>query len=95
VTALRTSLRLRVVPGARRSRVVGRHGDAWKVRVTAPAEAGRANDAVLALLADTLGVSRRALELGTGRASRDKIVILDGMTLEYAESRLAAAAEDA
>jgi len=95
VAALRTSLRLRVVPGATRSRVVGRHGDAWKVKVSAPPEGGRANDAVLVLLADTLDVTRRDLELVSGRSSRDKVVALAGMTLDMAERRLAAAAESA
>ena len=95
MAALRTSLRLRVVPGATRSRVVGRHGDAWKVRVSAPPEGGRANDAVLAVLAAALDVTRRDLELVSGRSSRDKVVVLDGMTLDVAERRLAAAAEAA
>ncbi len=95
MVALRTSLRLRVVPGATRSRVVGRYADAWKVRVTAPPEGGRANEAVLAVLAEALDVSRRDLELISGRSSRDKVVALDGMTFEAAEERLAAAAESA
>jgi len=93
VQAERTTLRLRVVPGARRPGVVGRHGDAWKVRVSVPAEAGRANDAVLALLAKTLHVPRRDLELTAGFTSRDKVVALDGLTSETAETRLATAAE--
>lgn len=92
MTAQRTTLRLRVVPGARRPGVVGRHGDAWKLRVSAPAEAGRANDAVLALLAETLDVPRRDLELTSGHASRDKVVALDGITSEAADTRLAEAA---
>jgi uncharacterized protein (TIGR00251 family) len=95
VEAERTTLRLRVAPGARRSGVVGRHGDAWKVRVSAPAEAGRANDAVLALLATILDVSRRDLELTAGRSSRDKVVALRGMTPVAVETRLAAAAAEA
>ena len=94
MVGLRTSLRLRVSPGATRSRVVGRHGDGWKVRVSAAPEDGRANDAVLALLADALGVARRDLELVSGRSSRDKVVALDGLSLEAAERRLAAAAEN-
>ena len=93
--AQRTTLRLRVVPGARRPGIVGRYGNAWKLRVSAPAEAGKANDAVLALLAETLDIARRDLELSSGHTSRDKVVVLRGMTDEAAETRLAAAAEAA
>lgn len=89
----RTHLRLRVVPGARRPGIVGRHGDAWKVRVAVAPEAGKANDAVLDLLARTLDLPRRDLELTAGRASRDKVVMLDGLSSEAADSILAAAAE--
>lgn len=91
VKAPRTSLRLRVVPGATRPEVVGRFGEAWKVRVAAPPEGGKANKAVLALLADTLGVPRRDLALAAGGSSRDKVVTLDGMTCDDADARLAAA----
>ena len=89
----RTSLRLRIVPGARRSGIVGRHADGWKVRIAAAPEAGRANEALLRLLARTLGLSRRDLELTWGRASRDKVVTFEGLTREIADGRLAAAAE--
>ena len=92
MSAPRTSLRLRVVPGTARPGVVGRHGDAWKVRVSAPAEAGKANAAVLTLLADALDVPRRHLELTSGQASRDKVVALEGLSGEAAEARLTAAA---
>ena len=61
--------------------------------MSAAAEAGRANDAVLALLAETLKVPRRDLELTSGQSSRDKVVALDGMTSQIAETLLAAAAE--
>jgi uncharacterized protein (TIGR00251 family) len=89
----RTSLRLRIVPGARRSGIVGRHADGWKVRVAAAPEAGRANEALLRLLARTLGLPRRDLELTRGRASRDKVVTFEGLTREVVDGRLAAAAE--
>jgi hypothetical protein len=84
---------LRVVPGAKRPGVVGRYGDAWKVRVVAAPEAGKANDAVLDLLARTFDLPRRDLELTAGKASRDKVVVLDGLTSEAADKILAAAAE--
>ena len=87
-----TRLRLRVSPEARRSGVVGRHGEAWKVRVTAAREGGKANDAVLELLAQALDVPRRSLDLVAGRASRDKVVVIQGLTTTEAESRLAGAA---
>jgi len=84
---------LRIVPGARRSGIAGRHADGWKVRVAAAPEAGRANEALLSLLARTLGLPRRDLELTRGRASRDKVVTFEGLTREVVDGRLAAAAE--
>ena len=86
-------LRLRVSPGAARAVVVGRHGDAWKVRVPAPPERGRANDAVVALLADTLSVERGTVTLVSGHASRDKIIELSGLDLDEVERRLSARKE--
>ena len=88
-------MRLRVVPGTTHPGVVGRLGDAWKVRVTAPPDAGRANEAVLKLLADALGIERRDLELTSGRASRDKVVVLVGLNGDDADARLEAAAKGA
>ena len=86
-----TRLRLRVSPGAARTEVAGRHGDGWKVRVGAAPERGRANDAVVALLADSLGVPRTAVSVVSGQASRDKVVEVRGLGPAEAERRLAAA----
>jgi uncharacterized protein YggU (UPF0235/DUF167 family) len=71
--------------------VVGRHGEAWKVRVAAAPERGKANDAVLALLADTLAVPRSSVTLVAGGGSRDKIVELAGIEPDEIERRLATA----
>jgi uncharacterized protein (TIGR00251 family) len=90
--AVLTRVRLRVAPGATRAGVVGRHGDAWKLRVTAPAEGGRANDAVVRLLADTLELPRTAVTLVSGHSARDKIVELAGIEPEAIERRLSSAA---
>jgi uncharacterized protein (TIGR00251 family) len=87
-----TRLRLRVSPGAARSGVVGRHGEAWKVRVAAAPERGRANEAVVRLLADTLAVPRDAVTLVSGHSGRDKIVELAGVGPAQIEQRLASAA---
>jgi uncharacterized protein len=71
--------------------VVGRHGDAWKIRVAAPAERGSANDALVRLLADELGLGRRDITLVSGRGARDKIVELAGIAPAEVERRLASA----
>lgn len=86
-----TRLRLRVSPGAGRSAVVGRHGDAWKLRVTAAPERGRANASVVELLAASLHLRRPDVRIVSGAASRDKVVELVGLSLEEAERLLAAA----
>jgi uncharacterized protein len=90
----RVRLRLRVMPGSARAAVVGRHGDAWKVRVTAPAERGRANEAVVSLLAESLGVRTPDVRVVAGLTARDKVVELSGVTLEEAERRLRAAGKE-
>ena len=89
MSAATTRLKLRVSPGARRPGFAGRHGDAWKVRVAEPAEDGRANEAVLRLLAETLDVPRGHVALVSGHASRDKIVTLDGLEQSQTERLLA------
>lgn len=87
-----TRLRLRVSPGAARAGVVGRHGEAWKICVAAAPEGGRANEAVIRLLADTLSVPRESVTLVSGHGGRDKIVELAGLGPSQIERRLASAA---
>lgn len=82
-------MRLRVVPGSREPGVAGRHGEAWKLRVTAAPERGRANEATLRLLAETLGVGSGDLRLVAGHGSRDKVVEVTGIGQAEAEKRLA------
>ena len=84
-------LNLRVSPGSGRSAVVGRHGDAWKLRVAAPPERGRANASVVSLLATSLEIGRPDVRIVSGAVSRDKVVEIVGLTLEEAEQRLASA----
>lgn len=95
MTAPTARLRLRVAPGAKASTVAGRHGAAWKLRVVAAPERGRANDEVLALLAGTLRLPRSAVRLVSGAGSRDKVVELDGIDVEEAERRLGEAGGEA
>ena len=77
-----------VSPGASRSELVGRHGDGWKVRVAAAPERGRANEALLALLAEKLGLPRSRLAVVAGQTSRRKIVEVEGLGLDEISRRL-------
>jgi uncharacterized protein len=89
-----TRLRVRVSPRARSNAVLGRHGEGWKVRVTAAPEGGKANDAVLRLLAERLDLPGKSLTLVSGPSSRDKIVELHGIDAAEAERRLARSRQD-
>ena len=80
-----------MAPGAARAAVVGRYGDAWKVRVAAAPRGGKANEAVVTLLAETLAVPRSSVTLVSGGGSRDKIVELAGIAPDEIERRLAMA----
>ena len=78
-----------MIPGAEKPGVVGRYGKGWKLRVAAPPERGKANEATLDLLADTLGLATTSLRLVSGHGSRDKTVEVSGLTTDEAERRLA------
>lgn len=91
MSAATTRLRVRVAPGASHPGIVGRHGEAWKVRVAAAPERGRATEAVLDLLAATLAVPRASVTLVSGGSSRNKIVELTGLAPDEIERRLAQA----
>lgn len=88
-------LRVRVTPGASRSAVVGRLGEAWKLRVHAAPERGRANAEVVRLLADTLGVSPRGIRVVAGHTSRDKVVEVERLSVEDVERALVSRTEPA
>lgn len=73
-------LSLHVQPGAKRSEVVGLHGDALKIRLAAPAIDGRANAALLQFIAERLDLTRSAISLERGRNSRHKVLLVLGAT---------------
>jgi hypothetical protein len=81
-------LRIRVQPRASRTEVAGLHGDALKIRLSAPPVDGAANEALIRFLADALGVPRGAVNVAAGHASRSKTVRVIGVTVERAEALL-------
>lgn len=91
-TAGELRLRLRVVPGARRDALLGPHGEALRIAVRAVAEKGRANAAVVRLLAETLGLGADQVVLVAGLGGRDKVAEIRGLGAAALRERLAAAA---
>jgi uncharacterized protein (TIGR00251 family) len=81
-------LSLKVVPGSSRDEIVGWLGDSLKVKVKAPPEKGRANEAVVALLADRLGIDPSSIAVVSGHGSPAKVVAVDGMDDEAIRARV-------
>ncbi len=73
-------LKLHVSPGAREDRIVGWREGSLRLKVRARPEKGGANEAVLRLLADRLGLPYAALSIIRGATSRDKLVQVDGLS---------------
>jgi hypothetical protein len=83
------TLAVRAQPGARKSAVVGEQAGALKVAVTAPPEDGRANEALVEVLRDWLGVRRSQVELLTGATNRNKVFLVRGLTADELTAKLA------
>lgn len=93
-TAAGVILNLRVRPGSRKNAIQGEHAGMLKVAVTAAPERGKANAAVIELLAKTLGIARSKIEIVHGHTSSDKRVQISGLDANEVESRLATSIPD-
>ena len=76
----RVRFSVRVQPRASKTEVVGIHGDALKIRLSAPPVDGAANAALIEFLASLFAVPRRAVMILAGESSRLKIVEIEGVT---------------
>ena len=83
-------IQLKVVPGACRNEISGWLGDTLKLRVCSPAEAGKANAAVIRLLLTLLAVPRTSLRIVSGTSSSRKILEIDGLDEAGLHERLQA-----
>lgn len=79
-----------VIPRAKKNEIVGRMGNAIKVRLTAPPVEGKANEALIAFLAEKLDVRKSAIEIVAGLTSRDKMVCVLGLSPDEVNKRLLA-----
>jgi len=83
-------LTVKAHPGARRNGIQGEVGGCLKVAVTAPADRGKANQALIHVLGKTLGLRRSQIHLIGGLTQRQKTVLLQGCSRTEAEAKLAA-----
>ena len=68
------TLTLHIQPGAKKTEIAGLHGDALKIRLAAPPVDGKANEALIKFIADTLGLAKSAVHLKSGQTSRRKVL---------------------
>jgi uncharacterized protein YggU (UPF0235/DUF167 family) len=80
---------VKAVPGASRDRIAGWLGDYLKVAVAAPPEGGRANKAICRLLADSMGVRPKDIQLLAGAGAPRKRFLVEGLSVAQARQRLA------
>ena len=87
-------VRLQVQPRAAGNGLAGLHGDALRLRLTAPPVDGKANTAVIATLAKLLGLPKSALRLKSGHQSRTKSVVVTGIDAQHLRTLVQAALAD-
>lgn len=87
------TLAVRAQPGAKKTAIVGIYGEGTgaqlKIAVQAPPLEGRANEALIAFLAETFGVTKASVELASGELSRNKVFLLRGVTMAQATAAVA------
>jgi uncharacterized protein (TIGR00251 family) len=87
------TLAVRAQPGAKKTAIVGVYGEGdaaqLKIAVQAPPIEGRANEALIAFLAEMFGVPRKSVELLSGELSRSKVFLLHRVNLVDAQARIA------
>jgi uncharacterized protein (TIGR00251 family) len=93
-TASGVTLAVRAQPGAKKTAITGVYGEGaaaqLKIAVHAPPLEGRANQALIAFLAETFAVPKNAVEVISGELSRSKVILLRGVTLAEASAVLIA-----
>jgi hypothetical protein len=86
------TLAVRAQPGAKKTTIVGVYGEGdatqLKIAVQAPPVEGRANEALVAFLAEFFGVPRRSVEIVSGELSRSKVFLLRGVTIQQTRLKL-------
>ena len=81
-------IRIKAVPGASRNEIAGVVGDRLKVRISAAAEAGKANKAICKLISSAIGVKLKRVSIDSGQTNPEKIVRISSAVLGDVMSEL-------
>jgi uncharacterized protein (TIGR00251 family) len=73
-------IRVKVIPRSSKTEIAGMEKDIYRVKITDPPVEGKANKALIALLAEKLGIAKRDIEITAGKTSRMKTVRVQGMS---------------
>ena len=87
-TAAGATFQVRVHPRAKKNAITGEVGDALKLALTAPPVEGRANEACISFLAEVLNVPRSSVTIAAGESSRNKVILVTGLSVMQVEARL-------
>jgi len=79
---------VKVHPRARRTRIAGRVGDAWKLDLAAPPVDGKANQACVRFFADLAGVPQSCVRIVLGLTNRTKVIEIDGPSQQMLEKQM-------
>ncbi|MHC5183661.1 MAG: DUF167 domain-containing protein [Planctomycetota bacterium] len=80
------SITVKIVPGSSRTESAGLQGQAYKIKIAAPPEKGRANKMLVAFLAEELNIKKTAIEIKHGKTSPLKQIVLRGVTKQDVQS---------
>jgi uncharacterized protein (TIGR00251 family) len=87
-TDIATDLKIRLIPKSSRNEIVGRDGETYRIKLTAPPVDGKANRAMLVFLSKKLKIPRTSMEIVRGEKSRDKTVRVTGIAPDKADMLL-------
>jgi uncharacterized protein (TIGR00251 family) len=79
---INTEIRVKLIPRSSRSRIVGKEGETYKVKVNSPPVDGKANKELISFISKTLGISKGNIEIISGKTSRIKLLRLRGIDKE-------------
>ncbi|MHB8792093.1 MAG: DUF167 domain-containing protein [Thermoleophilia bacterium] len=89
-----TLLRVRLNPGARKSEIMGEAGGRLRIRLQAPPVEGKANRELARFVARELGLKKNRVTLISGEKSREKSLLLQGLSPEEVRDRLKSALKE-